>query len=177
MRDSAFQERKGESMWKDIKGYEGHYQVSDDGRVRSLKSKEPLVMKPHPAGRGYETVCLCKNGNAKHAYIHRLVAEIFLENPENKPTVNHKDGNRLNNHVDNLEFMTYSENNQHAYDHEIHDRGERHYRARLTETDVAYIKAQGKFTTFQKIADQFGVSKATIRDILVGKTWKAVDPA
>lgn len=177
MRDSAFQERKGESVWKDIKGYEGCYQVNDVGEVRSLKSGEPKVLKTTLAGRGYKSVCLCMNGHSTRTYIHRLVAETFLDNPENKPTVNHKDGNKLNNHVDNLEFMSYSENNQHAYDTEIHDRGERHYRARLTETDVAYIKSQGKHTTFQKIADQFGVSRATIRDILVGKTWKAVDPA
>lgn len=104
-------------IWKDIKGYEGIYQISSFGRVISLnfnqkKSKGFLKVI---LNRRYPYVDLSKNNIVKHKSIHRLVAEAFLENKEEKPTVNHKDGNRLNNNLDNLEWATYSENNKHAH--------------------------------------------------------------
>lgn len=104
-------------IWKDIKGYEGIYQISSFGRVISLnfnqkKSKGFLKVI---LNRRYPYVDLSKNNIVKHKSIHRLVAEAFLENKEGKPTVNHKDGNKLNSNLDNLEWATYSENNKHAH--------------------------------------------------------------
>lgn len=104
--------------WRDIKGYEGLYQVSDLGRVKSLnchRSGKEKILKPVDNGKGYKLVHLVKEKRLKWKSVHRLVAESFIINNNNKPTVNHIDGNRANNKVDNLEWATYSENNIHSY--------------------------------------------------------------
>lgn len=119
---------KIEEIWKDISGYEGLYQISNHGRVKSLArrirnhsknrlSKE-IILKWYNNGRGkigYVNYMLCKNSKYKNMSGHRLVAIAFIPNPENKPFVNHKNGNTLDNHVSNLEWVTCSENNFHAY--------------------------------------------------------------
>lgn len=92
---------------KDIKGYEGQYAITEEGQVWSYKRK--IFLKPCLT-RGYLWVGLCKNGITKKFKIHRLVAEAFIPNPENKPEVNHKDENKQNNCVSNLEWMTTKEN-------------------------------------------------------------------
>lgn len=104
-------------IWQDIKGYEGKYQISNYGRVKSLqyhKGSDARVLKARVNTR-YEYVVLSKNNKIKHCYIHRLVAKYFVPNPEGKSYVNHKDGNKHNNRADNLEWATPLENNLHAY--------------------------------------------------------------
>lgn len=107
-----------EEVWKDIKGYEGFYQVSNLGRVKSLKRKvyagrgrtrwqyERIMSDSKTNGNGYKIVTLNKKSKEKNKYIHRLVAEAFLENPHNYKYINHKDENKFNNCVENLEFCT-----------------------------------------------------------------------
>ena len=107
--------------WKDIKGYEGFYQVSDCGNVRSLERdvyysngavhhlKEKILV-PNLDRGGYQNVGLYKNGEIKKMRVHRLVAEAFLPNPENEPQINHKDEVKINNSVENLEWCTASYN-------------------------------------------------------------------
>jgi len=100
-------------VWKDIEGYEGLYQVSSLGNVRSLNYQKRGYAKnltPKVNNRGYEWVELRKNGKKKQFVIHRLVGEAFLENPNNYPIINHKDENKTNNKVDNLEWCTLSYN-------------------------------------------------------------------
>lgn len=95
-------------IWKPIKGYERLYQVSTLGRVKSLnynKTKKEKILSPGNNGNGYLFVTLYKNGR-KNLFVHRLVAEAFLENPDNLPEVNHKDENKTNNSVSNLEFCS-----------------------------------------------------------------------
>ena len=116
-----------QEIWKDIKGYEGYYQVSNLSRVKSLgriifkkNNVEQIVnetiLNPYKIKIGYLMVTLRKNGPKKHFKVHRLVAIAFIPNPLNKPTINHKNGIKDDNRLENLEWATYSENTQHAYD-------------------------------------------------------------
>lgn len=110
--------------FRNIVGYEGLYQVSNLGNIKSLErtktnhSKYQLVngriLKSSINHKGYVYVILYKNNKQKGYLVHRLVAEAFIPNPENKPQVNHIDGNKLNNHVSNLEWVSQQENMQHA---------------------------------------------------------------
>lgn len=112
-------------IWKDIIGYEGLYQISNLGNVLSLEKhidnkkgaiqyRPPKILKQYKNKFGYMRVYLTKNSIKKMYAVHRLVAIAFIDNPENKPCVNHIDNNRENNHLDNLEWCTYKENSQWA---------------------------------------------------------------
>ena len=91
-------------QWRDIEGFDGLYQVSNQGRVKSLKYGKEKILKGVKSCNGYLTVGLCKDGKEVRKYIHRLVAEAFLPNPQNLPQVNHKDEDKTNNCVENLEW-------------------------------------------------------------------------
>lgn len=104
-------------IWKDIEGYEGKYQISNFGRVKSLNYKRAncqKVLKECVGSKGYLSACLCKNGIAKYYLIHRLVAKSFLDNPKKYPEINHLDGNKQNNKVNNLEWCTRKQNVEHS---------------------------------------------------------------
>ena len=111
-------------IWKDIVGYEGLYQVSNLGRVKSLKRLknnhgkkqfvEEKIKSTEMSNSGYLQVCLYKNGKSKMKYIHKLVANTFLDNPKNYQIVNHKDENKINNKLSNLEFCNYEYNNRYG---------------------------------------------------------------
>ena len=101
-------------FFKVIPGY-NNYLISENGEIYSKKSNK--ILSPGKIGRGYLKVTLWKNGKYKNFLVHRLVAMTFLDNPNNLPQINHIDGNKLNNHISNLEFCTYSQNIKHAYDH------------------------------------------------------------
>lgn len=109
-----------QEIWKDILGYEGFYQVSNLGRVRSVdrivkgsfgsQHKKSIILAPAINTAGYYSVALTRNAKGKTFRVHRLVAEAFIPNPGNYPIINHKDENKLNNNVNNLEWCTYSYN-------------------------------------------------------------------
>ena len=105
-------------IWKDIPGYEGLYQVNQLGSIRSYGNrsnhKKSIIMKQSDL-LGYKVVALTKDGKQKLYKVHRLVATVFVENPMNKPQVNHIDGNKHNNNAENLEWVTASENTKHAF--------------------------------------------------------------
>jgi hypothetical protein len=108
--------------WREVPGYGGEYIVSNNGEVRSLfcghgtrwKCGERTLTQGVD-WKGYKKVTICKNGHTKRVFVHRLVAEAFLEKPQGKNIINHKDGNKQNNNVDNLEWCTDSENQIHSY--------------------------------------------------------------
>ena len=139
-------------MWKDVKGFEGLYQISDDGRVKSLPRKvngpynsirltKERQLKPWEAS-GYLRVTLIKDGKEYYPSIHRMVAEAFIPNLADKDCVNHKDGDKKNNNVSNLEWCSQSENLRHAFRNGLN----RHPR-KLTDDEVIDIvtrKFQGQ---------------------------------
>ena len=101
-----------QEVWKPIKGFEGIYEVSSLGNVRNANGR---MRKPFMIPKGYLMIDLFHNCKRTHARVNRLVAEAFIPNPDNKPEVNHKNGNKTDNRAENLEWYTKSENMVHAY--------------------------------------------------------------
>lgn len=153
-------------MWKDVSNYEGYYQVNEFGQIRSCRK----ILKHYINKRGYHVVTLKTPYRRQTVYEHRVVATAFLNGKGQ--TVNHKNGNKNDNSVENLEYMTYAENNMHAYNTGLHKKGEGHYKSKLTNDEVKEIKSLGKYATYEEIGQKYGVSKATIRDVLLCRTWK-----
>lgn len=135
--------------WRDIKGYEGLYQISSLGEVKSVERISPQghrlkerIRKTYIDRYGYRAINLCKNGVITKYDIHRLVAIAFIPNPEEKPQVNHIDGNKLNNCVENLEWNTCSENISHAFrtgikkPFHIHRYGESNSNCKVKDDDI-----------------------------------------
>lgn len=181
-------------IWKTIEDYP-NYQVSNLGRVKSLAREwivgignkrfhDEMILKLHNKKRGYKDVCLFKNGKRKYYFVHRLVAQAFILNPENKPEPNHIDGNPSNNKVNNLEWVTKSENRLHA----IHTglaiitKGEDCSWSKLTEAQVRRIKWIAKYCKpknrsgyWQKLAKSLNVSDSIISMIVHNKRWKEIE--
>ena len=168
--------------WKNIKGYEGLYQVSNLGNVKSvdriikrstsemkLKSKN---MSQYIGNSGYPMISLCTNGQCKRHLVHRIVATAFLPNPLNKAYVNHIDGNKQNSNLENLEWSTPTENSIHAHNHGLANvgKGEKHRSAKLTVDKVKYIRESSK--TIKELSLMFNVSKQAIRDVKMKRSWK-----
>lgn len=147
-------------IFKWIKGYEGFYEISNLGNVRSTSYKGTRILKPAKTGNGYLNVILCINQVREHKLIHRLVAEAFIDNPNNYDTVNHKDKNKLNNKVENLEWLTSIDNSKYSQ------------KGQLIEEQVRLIpKLIEEGYTQMDIANLFKTSRRTIQWILQGKHW------
>ena len=144
------------------------YEITRDGKVINKHAGHTLA--PQPNGKGYLRVSIGK----KLMFIHRLVAEKYIPNPENKPQVNHKDGNKLNNCVDNLEWVTNQENRNHAVDNDLQVTGEKCSWAKLTEENVKEIRANPGYEN-EYWARKFKVSRSTISDVVNYRTWKHID--
>lgn len=166
--------------WLPIAGYEGLYEVSDMGGVRSLKraTTSGKVLVQRSGTGGYLRVCLCKNNHKKTFVVHRLVASAFIENPEHKPEVNHKNGIRTDNRASNLEWVTRSENERHAYKilgkspHAYWKDKPRRFARKFTDEQVRLIRKDTRPNS--EIASEYGVSKTAIRDIKRRKNYREV---
>ena len=171
-----------QEIYKDIVGYEGLYQVSNLGNVNSLpkikNSKNGLqvttkekILKLNYTKSGYVTINLIKNYKTKTFKIHRLVALHFIPNPENKPQVNHKNGIKTDNRVENLEWVTNSENQYHSYAIGLRFglRGENHNMVKLTKYQVLKIREDNRSQS--KIAKEYNVTQALISCIKLKKIW------
>lgn len=176
-----------EEIWKDISGYEGLYQVSNLGRIRSLDRFEYInnksggitrrirkgrVLKPCFDGKKHYLHVNLRSDNKSHAVnIHRLVAIAFLPNPNNLPEVNHKDEDKTNNYVDNLEWCNHIYNNTYGSKFQS-TLGVKNPMAKLTEQDVLEIRQrreQGEL--LRNLAKEFGVCENRISVIANGKSW------
>jgi len=157
-----------------IKGYEEVYQISNLGTLKRINRWVNDRVMIGSIIRGYHTATLTHKYQNKIAIIHRLVALAFIPNPENKRTVNHKDGNKLNNHVDNLEWATYKENNNHALETGLCKNivGENSNLAKLSNNDVLEIRYLSPHLKIRDIAPLYGVQWQTVYRIIKGISWK-----
>ncbi len=150
-------------MWKTVAP---DYEISTSGEVRSWKWGEPKILTPVPDRKGYLYVCLHIDGKQKNCSIHRLVAQAFIPNPDGKPEVNHLNGIKTDNRVENLEWCTRSENMRHAYTTGLNPN------AKLTNEQVIYIRDNPDNLTGKTLAAKFGVDAMTISEIQRGKRYK-----
>lgn len=169
--------------WKEIEGFEGLYEVSDEGRIRSLPRVVPFRVyysrgvKGGPKALtldkdGYLQVSLSKLGVPYTRKVHRLVADAFLERGEFEEDVNHKDACKSNNHRANLEWCTHKANSEHAAASDLMAYGSRQGHAKLKEADIPVIRQlfyQG--WSYRAIGENYEVCAATIYDVIKGKTW------
>lgn len=172
-------------VWKDIHNYEGCYQISSFGRVKSLdrtnsrgRKLNKRLMRSSLDSYGYRHINLYKNGTIQNFTIHRLVARTFIENLENKEQINHKDGDKQNNNVVNLEWATSSENIRHSFDklNRPRLRGVSNAASKLTEARVKEIKrllTLGNLTQ-KEIGAMFGVTHSNISAIKLNKSWEYI---
>lgn len=172
-------------VWKDIKGYKGYYQVSNLGVIKSLsrnvKTKNGVrktrekILKQSIRGEGYYYITLSKKHITTNKIIHRLVAQHFITNPEKKRTVNHKDGNKLNNNYKNLEWATHLENHQHARRNGFYnDYGEDSVKSKLKEKDVLDMRRLAKFFNYRELGIIFDISMGQAHRIVNRKRWKHI---
>lgn len=163
-------------IWKDVVGYEGLYQVSSFGNVKSFRrNKNGVLMKLTTNGVGYKVTALGRASGI--VAVHRLVAEAFLDNADCKRTVNHIDGNKLNNCVLNLEWATHSENIKHAHQTGLNSgvRGVDHFKAVLNDDDVKNIRLLISNGLKPKaIMLLYPISRGTVYAIKHNRTWNHV---
>lgn len=153
----------------EIAGYEGLYTIREDGLVTTVETGNERRAKDD--GHKYLRIGLNKDGVCTKHYLHRLLAAAFLDNPEGKATVNHIDGNRRNNSLENLEWATQAENIQHARDTGLARAPRAHLK--LTESDAKMVKELHKAgMTNTLMGKLFGVSQVSISQIVTGKTFK-----
>lgn len=150
-------------IWKDIEGYEGLYQVSNFGRVKRVTTGR--ILKGGKDRGGYLRITLCKNGVTSTKTIHRLVAQAFIPNPENKPEVNHIDENKTNNNVLNLDWMTAKENINHGTHNE---RVSKTQSIPIIATNIKTDESK-EFYGANECARQLGVHQSHITNVLKGK--------
>lgn len=161
--------------WKQVKGHE-YYEVSNLGKARSYnmtgaghkRRKIPVILRPGKT-RGYTTYSF----NGKTYRAHRVVAIHFIPNPENKPQVNHINGNKSDNRAENLEWCSISENHKHAFESGLKcHKGESHPISKLSEADVLKIRESAKYGwTMQDLAERYNVASSTISRIVHRKRW------
>lgn len=163
-------------IWESIEGYKGLYEVSNLGRVKRIKSNKERLLKVRKNRYGYIYFILSKNNIPKSKTVHRLVARAFLANPQNKPQVNHKNGIKTDNRLNNLEWLTISENHKHAYKIGLkYQEGENSGNPSLNEKQVRAVKHCLKLgMTNIDISKYFPVTHQQISCIKLGKSWKHV---
>lgn len=167
-------------VWEDIKDFEGLYQVSDQGRVKSLR--KGIILKPSLNGSQYLRVGLYKDGKQKYFTIHRLVAERFVPNPDNLPQVNHKNGNKYKNNAENLEWVTHQQNVIHFYKTNPKREKGANSKQMVAQICLKTNKVIDTFKSFSEAERKTGVDRRYISFVVkhrlkttCGYGWKAIE--
>jgi predicted XRE-type DNA-binding protein len=168
-------------MWKPVVGYEGFYEVSNRGRVRSARetraTKIGRILKPSPIF-GYLYVVLARHGTARSTRVHRLVAHAFIGAKPDGLQINHKDGNKQNNCASNLEYVTAQRNTQHAIETGLRksSAGEQNPTAKLKPSQVLEIRVLAAYSGMRQvdIGAIYGVSQSQVSSIFRRGTWAHV---
>jgi hypothetical protein len=167
-----------DEIWKPVVGFETHYEVSSWGRIKRIapyRNTYPgRILAACKGVRGYQSVGLYVNGVCHRETVHKLVYEAFVGLVPEGKNINHIDGVKTNNRVDNLEATTQRENLHHAYKLGLRHHGEEHPRAKLTWEQVAEIRAKYVKNVYgiPKLAKEYGVGWSTVADILDGTHWQ-----
>lgn len=174
-------------MRKPIKGFEGKYEISDKGEVislpRELKTPTITYISKERKSKGYKTykgylAYDFRSSGGKTVFVHRLVAEAFIPNPENKPQINHINGIKTDNRVENLEWCNNSENQIHAFKNDLQKGNFKHPNSKLNYEQVIFIKNNFNKSkprySIHKIAKMFNVCDATVKQIINGLSYKNV---
>ena len=144
------------------------YEITENGEVINIHNGHKRVLQPNT--KGYLRVMI----NGKNLFVHRLVAEKYVPNPENKPQVNHIDGNKLNNHYTNLEWVTNQENRNHAIECGLHTMGEDCSWSKLNNDKVKFIRKHQNDITVKEFTELFNVTRKTIEKVINFESWKNV---
>ncbi len=165
-------------VWQNIAGFEGLYQISNFGRVKSLSRKgrpKEIFLKQTKDKHGYLMVCLCKNSIPYTKRIHSLVANHLVPNPNDSPVVNHLNGIKTDNKVENLEWVTAAQNQQHSFRMGLQKmgKGSENPNAILTLEQVKEIRRLYVPTKYsqRRLAKEFNVSRSCIDDIVTNRNW------
>lgn len=187
---------QNKEIWKDIPGFEGYYQVSNLGNIKSLDRITPAKnrwgqdnprrykgkpLKPQCSKVGYYVVKLNMRKFSRSYFIHHLVMKSFIPNPDplRLSNINHKDGNKINNRLENLEWCTPEQNTRHGIKMgltTVPGKGTNNPRAQLVEKQVHQIRKlykTGQYT-YNQLGDMFGISKHAIADIVLKRNWQHI---
>ena len=177
-----------QEIWKPVPGFEGRYDVSNMGNVRTVgrfinapRGRERWIqernLSTHITTRGYVQTMFKIGTKNIHQLIHRVVASAFIQNPHELPQVNHIDGDKTNNHVENLEWCTSQDNCTHARREKLYEqaRGERGGGAKLTNEEVLFIRTRlASGETHTAIANDYSISRTVITRIANGTRWATI---
>lgn len=166
-------------IWKDIIGYEGYYQVSNFGNIKSLPGKWKKfekILKLHTTRCGYYIIKLYKNTNCKIFTVHKLVALHFISNPNNLSEINHKNCIKIDNRDNNLEWVTHQQNIDHCVKNNLNPKGENNGTAKLNENQVLEIRRKyiPRIYSQRKLAKEYNIGRTAILNILQKETWKHI---
>lgn len=179
-----------EEIWKDVIGYEGLYQVSSLGRVKKLPEpkrkdkkgriwgRDGRMLSPGRNSKGYYSITLTKNKMPQSIKLHRLVLTHFKPNPSELPEINHIDGNKLNNNIDNLEWCTRQQNIDHAVQNKLmYTRRGAECSKKLTEEDAKFIITNKGRNNAVELMARFNIKRATVYNIQYGLSWRHLHKA
>ena len=170
-------------VWKEIEGLEGIYSISNLERVKSLSRTRNIrpnrlcgvkerILKPFIAKTGYKVYNLRTKENKSKTYLlHRLIGTAFIPNPENNNCINHIDGNKLNNDINNLEWCTKGDNNRHAYYTGLQKTGVNHHQAKFTESQIISVMSMSKTHSRKEIAEYHNIDLRSVY-YLIGRHSK-----